>query len=88
MARKVVDVEPVDTDRYGRTVGLVTVNAVSLNEELVRGGYAWVYGQYCKKAFCDDWRGLEAQARIAGAGLWAEPGAQAPWDWRGERRKK
>ena len=65
--------------------GLVTVNGVSLNAELVRGGYAWVYGRYCKKAFCADWKGLEAQAKAVGAGLWADRNPQAPWDWRRER---
>jgi endonuclease YncB( thermonuclease family) len=42
VAGKVVGVDPVDVDRYGRAVGLVVVNGVSLNAELVRGGYAWV----------------------------------------------
>lgn len=87
VAGKEVAVEPIDIDRYGRTVGLVTVDGVSLNRELIRGGFAWYYGQYCKKSFCADWQGLEAQARAAGVGLWAEPAAQAPWDWRKDRRK-
>ena len=41
---KVVEVEPIDTDRYGRTVGLVYLdNKYSLNEALINSGYAWVY---------------------------------------------
>lgn len=88
VAGKTVDIEPIDIDRYGRTVGLVRINGVSLNAELVRSGYAWVYDRYCKKAFCADWKGLETKARAAGIGLWAEPGAQAPWDWRREKRNK
>jgi len=30
----------------------------------------------------------EAEVKGAGVGLWAEPGAQPPWEWRNERRKK
>jgi len=37
---KVVEVEPMDTERYGRTVGLVSINGKSINEELVKNGFA------------------------------------------------
>ncbi len=50
---KVVDVEPVTTDRYGRTVGMVSVNGKSINEELIKNGFAWVYTKYCDKPFCN-----------------------------------
>ena len=52
VAGKMVDVEPVDQDRYGRTVGLVTVVGQSLNDELVKNGFAWVYRQYCRRGEC------------------------------------
>ena len=81
-ANKIVDVEPVDTDRYGRTVALVNVYGKSLNKELVRNGYAWVYRQYCKKSFCAEWLNIEGVARKAGAGLWIEPNPTPPWKWR------
>ena len=80
--------ESIDTDRYGRTVGLVAVNGVSLNKELVRGGFAWVDDRYCMKSFCAEWKGLEAKARDNGAGLWADRNAKAPWKWRRERRER
>jgi endonuclease YncB( thermonuclease family) len=38
-----VEVKPMDTDRYGRTVGMVSIDEKSLNEELVRAGLAGVY---------------------------------------------
>ncbi len=31
---KTVNVDPIDTDRYGRTVGLVSVNGQSVNKRL------------------------------------------------------
>ena len=37
---KIIEVEPVDIDRYGRTVGIVRIEGVILNEELVREGFA------------------------------------------------
>ena len=79
---KVVDVEAIDIDRYGRTVGMVSINGQSLNEELVRAGYAWVYNQYCKKPFCAQWGLLQQQARANKKGLWAHPNSVAPWDFR------
>ena len=49
---KVVEVEPVDADRYGRTVGIVKVGGFILNEKLVREGLAWVYPDYCQWYYC------------------------------------
>jgi endonuclease YncB( thermonuclease family) len=37
---KTVKVEQVDVDRYGRTVGIVTVGDLVLNRHLVEYGYA------------------------------------------------
>lgn len=86
VARKMVDVEPVDQDRYGRTVGLVTVAGQNLNEELVKNGFAWVYRQYCRRGECSSWMKEESQARAAKIGLWVDPGPVPPWEWR--RTKK
>ncbi len=53
---KTVIVTPMDTDRYGRTVALIQSpdDTVTLNEALVRNGYAWVYRKYWKADFCPD----------------------------------
>ena len=87
-ANKMVDVRPMDTDRRGRTVGLVTVYGKSLNKELVRNGYAWVYRDYCKESFCSEWLKIEDIARKAKAGLWIEPNPIPPWEWRKIKRGK
>jgi len=82
-ARKTVRVEPRAIDRYGRTVALVTVDGRLLNEALVNAGYAWVYRQYCEeRARCSRWQTLEARARAARRGLWAQPDPEPPWDYR------
>ncbi len=79
---KTVEVKPKDTDRYGRTVGMVSVNGESLNEALIKAGYAWVYRKYCKADFCEDWLFIESLVRGHKVGIWSEPDPQPPWDFR------
>lgn len=81
-AGKIVDVEQMDTDRYHRTVAIITVAGVNVNQALVQSGYAWVYPQYCKQAFCREWLKLEEQAKKARIGLWNDPNPEPPWIWR------
>ena len=38
--KKTATVTEYDTDRYGRTVGVVKVGGVNVNEEIIRAGYA------------------------------------------------
>lgn len=73
-----------NTDRYGRTVGTIILpDGRSLNEELVRNGYAWHY-----KAYSNDLKlaNLESDARRYKRGLWQEANPVAPWDFRKEKR--
>ena len=80
---KVVDVETVDTDRYGRTVGIVKLeDGQVINRQIVQGGFAWVYGAYCKKPVCLTWKRLEDEARAARQGLWTDKEPVPPWEWR------
>jgi endonuclease YncB( thermonuclease family) len=76
-----VTVREMDRDRYGRTVAEVILpDGRSLNRELVRSGYAW---HFVKFAPADQELGaLEAEAKAAKRGLWSQPGAVPPWDWR------
>ena len=85
IAGKTVNIESVTTDRYGRTVGIVTYAEQNINRAMIQAGYAWVYKRYCKRSFCDDWLMLEDSARRAKIGLWQESDPIPPWDWR--RRK-
>ena len=85
---KVVDIEDIDIDRYGRVVGIVTVGNLVLNRHLLEYGYAWVYHRYCKKPFCSKWTNLEAEARKAKRGLWKNPEAIPPWQYRHSGKEK
>ncbi len=83
---KIVQVEKMDTDRYGRTVGIVTVGKVCVNEELIKNGFAWVYPRYCNISICGDWYALEAHARASKKGLWAHADPLPPWEFRRNKR--
>lgn len=77
-----VKVVAYDTDRYGRTVGVVYVDHKCLNQELIKNGFAWVYKRYCKGPFCNDWLQLEHEARENKLGLWIDKNPTPPWDYR------
>ena len=74
-------VQVQDIDRYGRTIGRVTVDGVDVNAEMVTRGAAWVYRKYAKDQSLFI---FEKQARDAKVGLWALPEADRmpPWEWR------
>jgi micrococcal nuclease len=84
---KTVEVKTKDTDRYGRSVALVSVGGKSLNEALIKNGYAWVYRRYCREAFCKDWLNLETIARCGKVSLWSESNPMPPWDFRHNKAK-
>ncbi|MBD3886613.1 thermonuclease family protein [Phormidium tenue FACHB-886] len=77
-----VQIRPVDTDRYGRTVAEVYVANQSINLQLVREGMAVVYTQYLEG--CPDSReqllSAEREARSARLGSWAQANPVMPWD--------
>jgi len=78
---KTVVVRSEGTDRYGRTLGRVSVAGLDVNAEMVRIGAAWVYRQYNKdKSLLE----LEAEAKASKRGLWGLPEAERvpPWEWR------
>ncbi|MDD2267893.1 thermonuclease family protein [Sulfuricurvum sp.] len=72
-----VEIETID--RYGRTVGTVTCKGIEANLEQIKNGMAWVYVKYTK-----DQKYIEAEkkAKEEKAGLWKEPTATPPWEFR------
>lgn len=80
---KHVRVVDMGRDRYGRTIGMVFVDELNINEEMLKRGMAWHYLKYDK---AERWDELERAARAARVGLWSQPGAMAPWEWRSMRR--
>jgi endonuclease YncB( thermonuclease family) len=83
---KLVEVEPVTVDRYGRTVAFVRVGDTVVNEELIRQGLARVFTRYCDRPVCERWEHLETEAREARRGLWSMPDPVPPWELRRRMR--
>ncbi len=77
---KAVTVQVIDMDRYGRTVAdVILPDGRVLNRELITAGLAWWYKRYSQ----DKSLGLlEAEARAARRGLWADPHPVPPWEFR------
>lgn len=79
VARQVVTVAENGPDRYGRTLGTVFVDGVNVNAAMVQQGMAWAYRQYVTDRSIIQ---LEAEARAARRGLWADPAPVEPWLFR------
>ena len=83
-------VEPVDTDRYGRLVGVLYYRAMdrrrSINRLMVEQGLAYWYSRYGGHGL-----GLEQaeeNARRRRRGVWASGGQVAPWEHRRVQREE
>jgi micrococcal nuclease len=76
---KTVRVKITDIDRYGRTIGLVMIDSINVNEELLKAGLAWHYKRYDKNP---KWASLEVEARHSRKGLWLKTSPISPWEWR------
>jgi micrococcal nuclease len=83
-AGQAVTLQPVDTDRYGRTVAEVLVNGTSVGQQLVQEGYAVVYREYLDNCGASRQALLkaEADARAAGLNFWSQAQPVLPKDFR------
>jgi endonuclease YncB( thermonuclease family) len=82
---KIISVEVKDKDRYGRTVGRITLDQLPVNVEMVRRGYAWWYRDYAKKDV--ELATAEADAKNNKRGLWADKNPIPPWQFRRDASK-
>ncbi|MEO1353200.1 MAG: thermonuclease family protein, partial [Cyanobacteria bacterium J06635_15] len=78
---------PIDQDRYGRTVADLFIKSdrseIHLNSQMILDGMAYHYAQYSSN--CPQPNVLakaEEMAKSNRAGLWDNPNAQRPWDYR------
>jgi micrococcal nuclease len=74
-----VRVEGDARDQHGRLLGTLWVDERNINRELVNDGWAWVFGGFNPEP---DLLDAETAARKARRGLWSDPHAQTPSDWR------
>lgn len=72
-------------DRYDRIIGKVLRDGKDANLQQILDGMAWHYKQYAREQTPTDqkaYAAAELDARDAGRGLWTQPNAAPPWDWR------
>ena len=89
IAGKNVSVVFKKKDRYGRIIGIIIFDNVDVNLEQVRAGLAWHYKKYENEQTEEDrlsYSQAEINARENLLGLWSDPHAIPPWEWR--RKKK
>jgi|SRR5262245_4259315 len=86
---KTVTVISSKKDRYGRTLGKVTLDGRDINLEQIRRGMAWFYRYYAKELSPEDakaYERTEIAAKEEHAGLWRDLAPTPPWLFRrGER---
>lgn len=80
-----VTVEQTGTDRYGRTLGVVLVDGVSINAKMVQDGWAWHFVKYSDD---ETLAALEQEARAERRGLWKDDNPLPPWEFRARKAPK
>ena len=86
-----VIVEWSKEDRYKRLVGKVILSGTDINLKQTTAGLAWHYKKYSNEQTKADallYASAENAARSRGLGLWADPHAVPPWDWRKQKKKR
>lgn len=80
---KQAEVTPQAKDRYRRLVARVKCDGIDANAEQVSTGMAWVYRDYATDYSLYI---LQFTAMMEKRGLWSEPGAVPPWEFRRTKR--
>jgi len=73
------------TDRYGRLVGKVSIDASDVGLGQIKAGMAWHYRQYANEQSSGDqmaYAAAEVGARRARIGLWKGSEPIPPWEFR------
>ena len=82
---KAVAVEWSNTDRYGRTIGIVIADGVDCGLRQIKDGMAWHYKAYAKAQAATDrttYAEAESQAIARKSGIWSAPHPIPPWEFR------
>ena len=83
---KEVKIVVLKKDRYGRFIANVFYDDENnLGKDLLKAGLAWHYVKYSDD---ETLQTLEDVARLNKVGLWQDPNAKAPWEWRSNKKRK
>ena len=75
-----VTVHVNDRDNWGRYIATVSIeDGRDVGKEMIQAGLAWHYKHYDKS---EAYAQAEQTARDNKRGLWSDPGAVAPWEFR------
>ena len=89
---KSVLVQVVDIDNYKRQVAIVWLQKQDINATQIATGMAWQYASIAKQQQTAQgyqyYHCLEQSARSSKEGLWRNGKAQAPWEYRQQRRQQ
>ena len=88
IGQEVINLQIINTDRYGRKVCRIYVNNQDINAEMVKLGAAWHYKYYDKSSDYDRYDQLERNARAGHKGLWNRNNPTPPWEYRKAMREK
>ena len=80
---KIAQVFEKGKDHYARTLGRVHCDGIDANAEQVQRGMAWVFDKYVTDRSL---YAVQAEAKAAGRGLWADKEPVPPWEWRRKAR--
>lgn len=76
---RVVTLEEVGRDKYGRYLAQVYNDGIWINREMLIRGGAWVY---LSKIHFDEFKKAETEAKAKLVGLWALENPKPPWEAR------
>lgn len=81
--KKTVEVKVIDTDQYGRTLGVVYADGLNVNETMVREGLAWYYRHFADDARLDS---LEQAAKAQKLNIWSMKNPVSPYEFRKKQK--
>uniref|UniRef100_A0ACD5UFD9 Uncharacterized protein n=1 Tax=Avena sativa TaxID=4498 RepID=A0ACD5UFD9_AVESA len=76
---KCVKIDVYGTDQYGRHLGDIYCDGMFIQEELLKGGFAWYFRAGEERPQFARW---EREAKEARRGLWSSDNPQKPWEWK------
>ena len=76
---KAVGLKLKQKDMYGRWIATAYHDGADIGAEMLKEGLAWHYKEVDGNPL---YAQLEAEAKLAGLGLWCDDRAVPPWEWR------
>ena len=83
---KVIIIKGKTYDKYGRLLGTIYIDGMNVNEMMVQTGNAWWYESFDSKN--SKVRDLQIKAKEGKLGLWKNPNAIEPEEYRRKEREK